>query len=77
MLKLSDKDFKAFIIKKLLQSIIYSLEIIEENRIQQKQVKRNQMKIIELKNTTAEVNGLLNGLNRRVEMTEDINLRTD
>lgn len=77
MLKLSDKDFKAFIIKKLLQSIIYSLEIIEENRIQQKQVKRNQMKIIELKNTTTEVNGLLNGLNRRVEMTEDINLRTD
>lgn len=77
MLKLSDKDFKAFIIKKLLQSITYSLEIIEENRIQQKQVKRNQMKIIELKNTTTEVNGLLNGLNRRVEMTEDINLRTD
>lgn len=77
MLKLSDKDFKAFIIKKLLQSIIYSLEIIEENRIQQKQVKRNQMKIIELKNTTTEVNGLLNGLNRTVEMTEDINLRTD
>lgn len=35
------------------------------------------MKIIELKNTTTEVNGLLNGLNRRVEMTEDINLRTD
>lgn len=77
MLKLSDKDFKAFIIKKLLQSIIYSLEIIEENRIQQKQVKRNQMKITELKNTTTEVNGLLNGLNRKVEMAEDISLRTD
>lgn len=77
MLKLSDKDFKEFIIKKLLQSIIYSLEIIEDNRIQQKQVKRNQMKIIELKNTTTEVNGLLNGLNRKVEMAEDISLRTD
>lgn len=77
MLKLSDKNFKALIIKKLLQSIIYSLEIIEENRIQQKQVKRNQMKIIELKNTTTEVNGLLNGLNRKVEMAEDISLRTD
>lgn len=33
ILKLSDQDFKAFIIKKLLQSIIYSLEIIEENNI--------------------------------------------
>lgn len=39
-------------------------------------IKENQMEIIELKITT-EINSLLNGLNSRVEMTENINLRTE
>lgn len=34
------------------------------------------MEIIERKNRTAEINNSLNGLNSRLEMTEDINLGT-
>lgn len=70
-------DLKAFITKMLLQSIIYSLEIIEKVEYRKTSHKQTQMKIIKLKNITTEVNDLLNKLNRRVEMTGDINLRTE
>ena len=51
MLELSDKDFKTAILKMLQQSIMNSLEKIENLSKETEVIKKSQMEIIELKNT--------------------------
>lgn len=76
-MKLFDKDLKAFITRMLLQSIIYSLEITVKNRVQENKSQTELNENYTFEKITTEINDLLNELNRRIEMTGDINLRTE
>lgn len=70
---LSDKVFKAAIIKMCQQAITYTLETKERIENLSKEIeiiKKNNMEIIELKSVVIKINSI-DGLKSRLEITED------
>lgn len=74
MLHLSDKNFKAVIIKMFPQEIMNTLEThekIESPSKETKNIKKNQIKILELKIQSLKLINSLDELSSRVKITEE------
>ena len=78
MLELANKDFNRAIISDLNKNALGKMqEKIRHLTEETETIEKNQMEILELKNTISEIKNSLNGFNSRMEMKGSMNQNTD
>ena len=78
MLELANKDFNRAIISDLNKNALGKMqEKIRHLTEETETIEKNQMEILELKNTISEIKNSLNGFNSRMEMKGSMNQKTD
>lgn len=74
MLELANKDFNRAIISDLKKNALGKMqEKIRHLTEEIETIEKNQMEILELKNTISEIKNSLNGLNSRMDMKGSMN----
>lgn len=73
MLELANKDFSRAIISDLKENALGMHEKMRHLTEEIETIEKNQMEILELKNTISEIKNSLNGLNNRMEMKGSMN----